>query len=78
MSGFAAEAIRLDSTQAADYFEGLLEGFVAYDSGWRMAYMNAAAERILGRSRSEVLGKTWHEAFPHAVGNASIACTSAS
>jgi PAS domain S-box-containing protein len=54
---------------AVDYLEGLLEGFVAYDAQWRMVYMNAAGERILGRRRDDVLGKTWHAAFPHAVGN---------
>ena len=52
-----------------DYLEGLMEGFVAYDGDWRMTYMNASAERMLGRSRADVLGKTWHQAFPHAVGN---------
>jgi PAS domain S-box-containing protein len=57
-------------TQTADYLEGLIEGFVAYDAQWRMTYMNAAAERILKRRRDEVLGQTWHEAFPHAIGNA--------
>src|SRR5437868_2316064 len=55
--------------QAVDYLEGLMEGFVAYDADWRMTYMNAAGERLLGRKRAEVLGKTWMEAFPHAVGN---------
>ena len=63
----AAEAkLRVD---AADYLEGLLEGFVAYDADWRAVYMNAAGERLLRRARGEVLGKTWHQAFPHAVGN---------
>ena len=52
-----------------DYLEGLMEGFVAYDAEWRMTYMNAAGEQLLGRRREEVLGKTWHQAFPHAVGN---------
>jgi len=55
--------------QAVDYLEGLLEGFVAYDERWVMTYMNSAAERLLGRRREDVLGKTWHQAFPHAVGN---------
>ncbi len=55
--------------QTVDYLEGLLEGFVAYDGDWVMTYMNAAAERLLGRRRDDVLGKTWHQAFPHAVGN---------
>jgi signal transduction histidine kinase/PAS domain-containing protein len=63
----AAEArLRVD---AADYLEGLLEGFVAYDSDWRAVYMNSAGERLLRRPRAEVLGKTWHQAFPHAAGN---------
>jgi len=62
---------RADALQphAVDYLEGLLEGFVAYDGDWVMTYMNAAAERLLNRRRDDVLGKTWHEAFPHAVGN---------
>jgi PAS domain S-box-containing protein len=34
-----------------------------------MTYMNRSAEEILGRDRRDVLGKRWHEAFPHAVGN---------
>jgi len=55
--------------QSRDFLEGLFEGFVAYDACWRMTHMNAAAERLLSRRRSEVLGRTWHEAFPHAVGN---------
>ncbi len=59
----------LRDKEAADYLEGLMEGFVAYDGSWRMTYMNAAAERLLGRRRDDVLGKTWHLAFPHAVGN---------
>jgi PAS domain S-box-containing protein len=54
--------------QTADYLEGLLEGFVAYDRNWRMTTMNSAAEEILERHREQILGKTWHEAFPHAVG----------
>ena len=56
-------------TDIGDFLEGLMEGFVAYDQDWRMTYMNAAGERILGRRREDVLGKTWHQAFPHAVGN---------
>jgi PAS domain S-box-containing protein len=55
--------------ESRDFLEGLFEGFVAYDARWRMTHMNAAAERLLGRSRADVLGRTWHEAFPHAVGN---------
>ncbi len=55
--------------QSHDFLEGLFEGFVAYDACWRMTHMNRAAEQLLGRRRGEVLGKTWHEAFLHALGN---------
>jgi PAS domain S-box-containing protein len=55
--------------EPVDYLEGLMEGFVAYDASWRMVYINASGERLLGRRREDVLGKTWHQAFPHAVGN---------
>ena len=61
--------ITRDVSAEHDYLEGMLEGFVAYDAAWRMVYMNSAAEQILGRDRHDVLGKTWHQAFPHAVGN---------
>src|SRR4051812_36028448 len=59
----------LPAPAPVDYLEGLMEGFVAYDASWKMTYINASAERILGRKREEVLGKTWHQAFPHAIGN---------
>jgi len=52
-----------------DFLEGLMEGFVAYDQNWAMTAINSAGERLLGRARADIVGKTWHEAFPHAVGN---------
>jgi len=52
-----------------DYLEGLMEGFVAYDQNWVMTYINGAGEKLLGRRRDDVVGKKWHEVFPHAVGN---------
>ena len=52
-----------------DFLEGLMEGFVAYDQDWVMTAVNSAGERLLGRRRDEIVGKTWHQAFPHAVGN---------
>ena len=55
--------------QTEDYLEGLMEGFVAYDENWRMTYINGAGEMLLGRRRDDIVGKTWHQAFPHAVGN---------
>ncbi|MEA3195632.1 MAG: hypothetical protein QOD26_3965 [Betaproteobacteria bacterium] len=55
--------------QTADYLEGLMEGFVAYDENWRMTHINGAGEKLLGRQRADIVGKTWHQAFQHAIGN---------
>src|SRR5262245_54437848 len=57
MSGFESQIL-----------EGLLEGLVAYDAQWRITYVNAAAEGMLGRKRGELLGKTYAEAFPASQG----------
>jgi PAS domain S-box-containing protein len=65
----ADEQARRARAEAADFLEGLFEGFVACDTGWRVTHMNAAAERITGRKRADVLGKTLREAFPGSVGN---------
>jgi PAS domain S-box-containing protein len=48
--------------------ESMADGFMACDSGWRITYMNAAAERIHGMKREDVLGRTLWEAFPGMVG----------
>jgi PAS domain S-box-containing protein len=59
-------AIADAAVQPSDYLEGLLEGFLAYDRDWRLTYVNAAAERILGRKRAELLGKRFIEIAPQA------------
>ena len=44
--------------------ELLEDGFVAHDRHRRIWMFNAAAERITGRRRDEVLGRDCHEVFP--------------
>ena len=49
--------------------ERITDAFFALDDGWRFAYLNPEAERVLGRAREELLGKdVWGE-FPEAVGS---------
>ncbi|THC38216.1 hypothetical protein C2862_24710, partial [Massilia sp. Mn16-1_5] len=36
--------------------ESMLDGFIAVDASWRIGYANAAAERITGLDRSQLLG----------------------
>src|SRR5712664_395276 len=61
-------AIATPAWEPSDYLEAVLEGFLAYDRDWRFVYVNAAAERILGRARAEILGKCFVEIAPHARG----------
>ncbi|SHN87908.1 PAS domain S-box-containing protein [Geodermatophilus obscurus] len=48
--------------------ESLPISYLAMDADWRMTYLNARAERLTGRSRDELLGRTLWEAFPAIVG----------
>jgi PAS domain S-box-containing protein len=48
--------------------ESIGDGFFACDKDWRFVYVNAPAERILGISREEVLGKNHWEVFPLTLG----------
>lgn len=53
-----------------EILESLSDGFVALDCDWRYLYVNAAAERILGRPRADLIGKTIWEIYPDAHGTA--------
>ena len=43
--------------------------FFHLDSQWRFGYVNAEAERLLGRTRNELSGGSIWELFPAAVGS---------
>ncbi|MGY1640455.1 SpoIIE family protein phosphatase [Geodermatophilus sp. SYSU D00703] len=46
--------------------EAMPAGFYSLDHRWRFTHVNAEAERLLGRSREELLGQVLWEAFPAA------------
>ena len=46
--------------------EAMPAGFYSLDREWRFAHLNAQAERLLGHSRDDLLGKTVWDAFPAA------------
>ena len=50
--------------------EAMPAGFYSLDSQWRFTYVNAQAERLLGITREELLGRVVWEAFPAAVDSA--------
>jgi PAS domain S-box-containing protein len=44
--------------------ESINEAFIAFDAQWRFTYVNAAAERIYGVPRAQILGGNFWERFP--------------
>lgn len=48
--------------------ESITDAFFALDQHWRFTYVNREAERMLQRSRGELLGRSIWDEFPDAVG----------
>jgi PAS domain-containing protein len=46
-----------------EILERILEAFFILDEEWRFIYLNSEAERVLLRSREELLGKNLWEKF---------------
>ena len=55
---------------AVRILESITDAFFTLDSEWRFTYVNAEAERLLFRSRTDLLGKIVWEEFPEAIGSA--------
>jgi diguanylate cyclase (GGDEF)-like protein/PAS domain S-box-containing protein len=53
----ARAAAEADRERAAALLESITDGFVALDREWRLTFINAAAERLVGCDRQEVLGQ---------------------
>ncbi|WP_336029203.1 SpoIIE family protein phosphatase [Geodermatophilus sp. FMUSA9-8] len=49
--------------------EAMPAGFYSLDRAWRFTYVNAEAERLLQRSRAELVGQVIWDAFPATVGS---------
>ena len=57
---------RAAEMQVTRVLEAMPAGFYSLDHGWRFTHVNAAAEKLLLRSREELLGQVIWEAFPAA------------
>lgn len=68
-----AEADERKRRKRADHralaiLESMNDGFVTYDRDWTITFLNAAAEQLVGRTRSCLLGKNFWDEFPDTVG----------
>ena len=60
----ARTALLESARTMTNILENTTDGFFAVDSDWRVTHFNAQAEKLLGRTRSEVLGhKLWEKAL---------------
>ena len=81
LAGDGGTAVRMlgaayDTTQqrhgdarVARVLESMSAAFYSLDREWRFSYVNAEAERLVGRAREEVLGRNVWELYPAAVGS---------
>jgi PAS domain S-box-containing protein len=65
----SAAILRESEARTTGILETIGDGFHAVDRDWRITSINPQAERIVSRTRAEVIGKVLWEAFPEAVGS---------
>ncbi|MEZ5995148.1 MAG: PAS domain S-box protein [Hyphomonadaceae bacterium] len=49
--------------------ETMADGFILLDGAWRVTYLNSQIEKLLRRTRTELLGRNIWEMYPHGVGS---------
>ncbi|WP_432563198.1 SpoIIE family protein phosphatase [Kineococcus sp. SYSU DK003] len=57
-----------EDLRVARVLESMSSAFFSLDRDWRFTYVNAEAERVLQRSREQMLGQDVWELFPDAIG----------
>ena len=65
----ARAALQDSARNMTNILENTTDGFFAVDSDWELTYLNAEAEKIIGRKREELLGGLLWELFPELVGS---------
>jgi PAS domain S-box-containing protein len=63
------ERTRMLAHSLASTLETITDAFLTIDREWRLTFINTEAERVLRRSRAEVLGTNIWDAFPEARGS---------
>jgi PAS domain S-box-containing protein len=64
-----AEEIEAARKQAVDVLESIADGFVAVDFEGHFTYVNGPAEKLLGKSRAELLGVSVWDLLPQEIMN---------
>ena len=64
----SAEELQAMSRKLLGALEAMADSFYTLDRQWRFTYLNPAAERLLRRSRHDLLGQVLWDAYPDLVG----------
>ncbi|WP_257457991.1 sensor histidine kinase [Archangium lipolyticum] len=62
------EAAEHERQQVTTILESISEAFLSFDQDWRFTYVNHEAERFMGLTREQVLGRNHWEVFPATLG----------
>jgi PAS domain S-box-containing protein len=62
------KSARREGGATAEILESISDGFVALDHEFRFTYVNQAAENLMDRPKTELLGKSIWEVYPELVG----------
>ena len=63
-AAYDTTAVQEGEARVARVLESMPTAFYQLDDEWRFAYLNGEAERLLGRSREDLVGQVVWEAFP--------------
>ncbi|MEN6491861.1 MAG: PAS domain S-box protein, partial [Rectinema sp.] len=60
----AEEAVRASTKKTETVLASITDMYVSYDNEWRFVDLNPVAEKLIGRTRQELIGKVLWEVFP--------------
>ncbi len=64
-----AHALAREAAATTRILESIGDAFMAFDQDWRFTYVNDQSEKVMSRTREELLGKVFWDEFPGAAGS---------
>jgi PAS domain S-box-containing protein len=65
----AEDALRSANHEIVNILESITDAFMSLDHQWRFNYLNQRAAQVFQRSPADLLGQTFWDAFPEAIGS---------
>lgn len=61
----AEELVRASTKKIETVLTKIMDMYVSYDNQWRFVELNPMTEKLIGKTRQEVIGKVLWDVFPH-------------